>query len=1037
MIRHKLILAAIILISCLSSEILGQVHISGLLNGTLIDTTYIVEDDIGVAFGNTLIIEPGAVFRFDGDYGFAVNGRLYAVGTEEDSIFFVPNNGVEEWETISFNAQPQDSSRLEYCYFSGASSSAVNANQNTLLIINECTLTGNSSSYGGGINCASSHPRISNCQITGNTATTSGGGIYCSDSNPLISNCVVSGNSGVRWGGGVNFYSNSEGLLINCTIENNESTSTGGGINCSASSPSIISCTIEGNEATNYGGGIYCYNRSEPVMDHCLVIDNTTGISGAGIYSSSSSPEISFCTISENDAEEGWGSGVHFYNQSSPTLSNSIIANNTGIYGLYVNVAEAWITYCDFYNNDENGDFGGLPPNWLGRMIMVNGAGDSCDVNLNILENPVFRGGARQQAYFLRTNSPCIDTGDPDADDDPDETIADMGAYYYDHAHGGGLPPTPSLVEVNGICSLQYQDHHEGTNVVFIPRSPLAQRDSIVTDENGEFEMELRLGIYDILFTHDAFLDSMLSTVALLGETDVDSVTLHHVGISGSLSGTMQAGTYLIDGDITVLMEDTLIIEPGVDFLFNGAYGFDVQGYLHAVATIDDSIRFFPTPEADGWGGIRFGSTSSDESILEYCLVSGANQAGGIHCNQASPTFRHCTVSGNYATYWDGGGITCTDQSDPEITFCVINGNSASTTGGGIAILNESEPFIVNCTIYGNIAEYGGGILCHSSNPVFKNNILIGNRGQGGARFMNSNDVIVEYCLFYDNGNSNFSGTTIPAGLDSMTTVNTYGDSCDIYTNLYIDPYLWDAEENDFRLRRFSPCINGGDPDMDCDSDGTLPDIGAIPHRHTGPNLRVREMIHDFCLVEAENSVTWSIPLINTGYEDLVIFDLSSNHQAFVTQQIDTLVLEPGGRDSVLVTFTPVNNNNYGGIVTIICNDPVSRVVEVGVRGEGWGMGVSRGTEQLIPEEFDITSTFPNPFNSSINITIGLPAPAHLKVEVYNLIGKSVKTLHNSQIQPGYHDFVFDATFLAGGVYFVYAKYNDNVKKVNKIVLLK
>ncbi len=61
----------------------------------------------------------------------------------------------------------------------------------------------------------------------------------------------------------------------------------------------------------------------------------------------------------------------------------------------------------------------------------MNANGDSCDVYNNIQMNPCFVDTANGD-YHLTVNSPCIDAGDPDSPLDPDGTIADMGAFYYD-----------------------------------------------------------------------------------------------------------------------------------------------------------------------------------------------------------------------------------------------------------------------------------------------------------------------------------------------------------------------------------------------------------------------------------------------------------------------------------------------------------------------------------------------------------------------------------------------------------------------------
>ena len=53
----------------------------------------------------------------------------------------------------------------------------------------------------------------------------------------------------------------------------------------------------------------------------------------------------------------------------------------------------------------------------------------------NIDSYPMFVDSAAGD-YHLAYGSPCIDTGDPDSPLDPDNTRADMGAFYYDHLTG-------------------------------------------------------------------------------------------------------------------------------------------------------------------------------------------------------------------------------------------------------------------------------------------------------------------------------------------------------------------------------------------------------------------------------------------------------------------------------------------------------------------------------------------------------------------------------------------------------------------------
>jgi len=347
------------------------------------------------------------------------------------------------------------------------------------------TITGNSTSdRGGGIYCGSSSPILANVTISGNMAS-SGGGIYCSSSSPSLNNVTISGNTATgsgyyRGGGGISCYSNSSPSFVNVTINGNTSYNDGGGIRCKSSNPSLNNVTISGNSASSSGGGIYCRSSSpilanvtisgntassgggiyccyssSPSLENVIITGNTTnyycggGIccvdsspsltyvtisgnsassDGGGIYCGSSSPILANVTISGNSASSS-GGGI-CCGDSSPSLVNCIVSDNTGDYGIYVYSGSPSITFSDFYSN-ENGNFYNCGTG-VGVNVITNANGDSCDVYYNIQMNPCFVDTTNGD-YHLQSNSPCIDAGDPNYPLDPDGTIADMGAFYFDH----------------------------------------------------------------------------------------------------------------------------------------------------------------------------------------------------------------------------------------------------------------------------------------------------------------------------------------------------------------------------------------------------------------------------------------------------------------------------------------------------------------------------------------------------------------------------------------------------------------------------
>jgi len=70
------------------------------------------------------------------------------------------------------------------------------------------------------------------------------------------------------------------------------------------------------------------------------------------------------------------------------------------------------------------------------------------------------------------------------------------------------------------------------------------------------------------------------------------------------------------------------------------------------------------------------------------------------------------------------------------------------------------------------------------------------------------------------------------------------------------------------------------------------------------------------------------------------------------------------------------------------------------------------------PESFVLKNNYPNPFNPSTTIVFGLPEASDVTLEIYNSIGRKVATVINKRMDAGYHNFIWDASRVASGVYF-------------------
>lgn len=178
--------------------------------------------------------------------------------------------------------------------------------------------------------------------------------------------------------------------------------------------------------------------------------------------------------------------------------------------------------------------------------------------------------------------------------------------------------------------------------------------------------------------------------------------------IHGSLSGTIEAGTYIVDGDCQVNSSQTLTISPGTTFLFAGHFTWYIYGELQAVGTEDSLIQFLRQQPIENhrWGGIRFQSNASDESVLEYCIIDNCKNisypnyyGAGIYTNGVDVTIRNSRITNCQAS--SGGGIYATGNAAITIDNSIVAKCTAGN-GAGIYLVSCPNAQITNSVIFRN-----------------------------------------------------------------------------------------------------------------------------------------------------------------------------------------------------------------------------------------------------------------------------------------------------------------------------------------------
>ena len=359
--RYWLIVVSLVLFFTVSG--IAQTNIPpGNVNGTwrLTSSPYHINGEITVPNDSTLTIEPGVEVVFMGHYKFNVQGRLLAVGTQEDSIRFTADDKSTGWHGIRFvgTANTNDTSKIVFCSLrygkantgaydgSDRDGGAIFISRFDKVLISHSLFESNmnngeivSATGGAAIYVTYAKPVITKSTFLNNLGTTDcailswysnviisdnvflnnrgpHGPVFCAYNTPIISGNIISGNVTTRAGGGI-FTMTSTAIITNNIIINNQcfgGEGEGGGVKCWIDDkPIIVNNTIAYNSAT-HGGGICCNQNADPLVINNILWGNTANYGNqVNCLEGGSDPNFFFCDIQGGkQGFGGAGSGVYY-----------------------------------------------------------------------------------------------------------------------------------------------------------------------------------------------------------------------------------------------------------------------------------------------------------------------------------------------------------------------------------------------------------------------------------------------------------------------------------------------------------------------------------------------------------------------------------------------------------------------------------------------------------------------------------------------------------------------------------------------------
>jgi parallel beta-helix repeat protein len=420
--KYCLIIVSLVLFPIASG--IGQTYITGGdVSGTWSSagSPYYIQGEITIPNSETLTIEPGVNVVFLGHYKLNVQGRLLAVGTQQDSISFTADSIEIGWHGIRFMNTPNtnDTSKMVYCSFKYGKAN-----------------TGNGYDRSGGAIMINGFDKVlvSNCLFDSNLQI--GGGwdpieagpaIYFIYSSPIITNSTFSNNIGDK-GAAISCLTSQNAIISNNVFSNNWGGLVGPIIIRESGTPIISGNIIFDNYAGYMGGGIAIEMGSTPRIENNIIFHNWAPDAGGIICWIDVNAIIINNTIAYNVASYS-GGGIRCDYNSDAILLNNIIYGNSASVGSQVYI------YDD--NSDPNFFFSDIQGGKEGFGGSGAGSNYSGLYENNIDADPLFV-NVTSDDFRLTDYSPCIGTGI--------DSIEISGVWYYvpPFCIGGNPRPNPA-----------------------------------------------------------------------------------------------------------------------------------------------------------------------------------------------------------------------------------------------------------------------------------------------------------------------------------------------------------------------------------------------------------------------------------------------------------------------------------------------------------------------------------------------------------------------------------------------------------------
>jgi hypothetical protein len=600
------------------------------------------------------------------------------------------------------------------------------------------------------------------------------------------------------------------------------------------------------------------------------------------------------------------------------------------------------------------------------------------------------------------------------------------------------------------------------------------------------------------------FFFSFLMFIPVWAETfSVGNVTEFQNALTTSAANN-EADTILVSAD-TYNVTSTLTYSSSESYslLVRGAGasstfldGGDSNQILWFRTTVDNADLVlqdmaFQHGNSDHGGGIHLGTNSAsinlgncdfNDNTADY-VGGGAN----LYSNTGEITVTHCTFRRNSSPnpsgypYGTAGGLFIQTEgpgTDLRVANCVFEENTCQRDAAGAMLyplgLNASM-IVENNTFNNNIAEeFGGGCFVRmpggNSTVTYENNLLTGNStataGDGGGSYFEVASGTLTVSDNIHNGNTSVQrggGVWVELGSGTIEiTDNTFTDNGAVQNGGGVSIFLDDGTmvfSRNVVNSNTSEDVGGGL--SVATTSGALTISNNTFYGDSASEAGGIYFYFDQPAAQADvfNNILWhestpAIAMSGAQTTTLTFTDCEggTGEAWFGTGCIDA---DPLFENPIIGNFQitwanfPTSDATKSPCIDTgdpaSPNDPDGTIADMGVFFFNQSTGIGNDPPGRIIKSYGLHQNYPNPFNPSTTIAFDIPGSSgekqHVELTVYDIRGRRVKTLLDSDLESGSHKIHWDGRndrgeSVSSGIY-LYTLKADAEVYTRKMTILK